>query len=72
MSDGNTEEQIDQVIAYVRRAHGLIIGELTAEEAIRLSFSPAEMIEVRGRDAETGRPRAVRIWYDDIWRAIRD
>jgi len=30
---------IDQLIAHVRKNHGLMIAELTAEEAIRLSFS---------------------------------
>ena len=71
MRDGNLEEQIDRLIGYVRRTHGLIIGELTAEEAIRRSVSQVGVVEVRGRDTETGRPRSVGIWYEDIRRAIR-
>jgi rod shape-determining protein MreB len=71
MRDGNPEEQIDRLIGYVRRTHGLIIGELTAEEAIRRSLSQGGVIEVKGRDAETGRPRSVGILYEDIRRAIR-
>lgn len=63
---------IDQLIAHVRKTHGLMIAELTAEEAIRLSFSQGGVIEVKGRDAQTGLPRTVGIWYEEIWRAIRD
>lgn len=59
---------IDQLIAYVRRAHGLIIAELTAEEAIRRSFSQGGIIELKGRDAQTGLPRTVWIWSGEIWR----
>jgi actin-like ATPase involved in cell morphogenesis len=66
MSDGNPEEQIDRLIGYVRRTHGLIIAELTAEEAIRRSVSQVGVVEVRGRDAETGRPRSVGIRCEDI------
>jgi actin-like ATPase involved in cell morphogenesis len=71
MSDGNVEEQIDRLIVYVRRTHGLIIAELTAENAIRRSVSYVGIVEVRGRDANTGWPRTVRILCEDVWRAIR-
>ena len=72
MSDGNPEEQIDRLIGYVRRTHGLIIGELMAEETIRRSVSPGGVIEVKGRDAVTGRPRSVGIRCEDIRQAGKE
>jgi hypothetical protein len=42
------KEVIIQLIAYVRRPHGLIIAGLTAEEVIRRSFSQGKTIEVAG------------------------
>jgi len=66
MSDGNPEEQIDRLIGYVRRTHGLIIGELMAEETIRRSVLLGGVIEVKGRDATTGWPRTAGISCEDI------
>ena len=72
MSDGNAEQEIDRFIGYIRRTHGLIIAELTAENAIRRSVLLGGVIEVKGRDAATGWPRSVGIRYEDILEAIRD
>jgi actin-like ATPase involved in cell morphogenesis len=70
MSDCDAEEQTDRFIGYVRRKHGLIIAELTAEEAIRRSVLLEGVIEVKGRDATTGWPRTAGIPSKDIRRAI--
>jgi actin-like ATPase involved in cell morphogenesis len=72
MTDGNAEKEIDRFIGYIRRTHGLIIGELMAEEAIRRSVLLEGVIEVKGRDATTGWPRAATIPRDDVRQAIRD
>jgi rod shape-determining protein MreB len=57
-------DEIDQaIVAYVRRAYNLLIGERTAEEAkIRIGSAHAtdeeRTLEVRGRDLVSGLPRS--------------
>ena len=63
---------ITQLIACLRDTRRLIITEQTAEETIRLSFSHGGIIDVTGTDVQTGQPRTVAIWYEEVWRAIRD
>jgi actin-like ATPase involved in cell morphogenesis len=63
---------INQLIARLRDTRHLIITEQTAEETIRLSFSQGGVLDVTGTDAQTGQPRTVSIWYEEVWRAIRD
>jgi actin-like ATPase involved in cell morphogenesis len=41
-------------------------------DVIRCSFSEDGVLEVKGRDAQTGLPRTVGISYEEIWRAIRN
>jgi hypothetical protein len=67
LSPAELKKVIDQLIAYIRKTHGLIIAELTAEEAIRRSFSEGGVIELKGRDAQTGLPRTLWIRYGEIW-----
>lgn len=56
----------DSIASYMRRKHGLLIGEQTAEE-IKMSIGSALPVsrptkkEVRGRDNSTGLPRSVEI-----------
>ena len=69
---------IDAAIqAYVRREHGIAIGERTAEEVkIRIgSAAPSDddaEAEVRGRDLMTGLPKTVLLTPDEIRFAIED
>lgn len=56
----------DGIVTYMRKTHGLLIGEQTAEE-IKMEIGSAlpmdkpKKIEVRGRDSSTGLPRAIEI-----------
>lgn len=66
----------DAVATYVRKKHGLLIGEQTAEDIkIRIGTAlpleqPIEM-EVRGRDVTTGMPRSLTVGSNDVATAIR-
>jgi rod shape-determining protein MreB len=69
---------IDAAIqSHVRRAHGLAIGERTAEE-IKISVGSAMATpqdrdaEVRGRDLVTGLPKTVILTAQEIREAIED
>ncbi|MEA3357499.1 MAG: rod shape-determining protein [Patescibacteria group bacterium] len=54
----------DAVIAYVRKKHGLLVGEQTAED-IKIKIGSAlpvdkpKKLEVRGRDSSSGLPRSI-------------
>ena len=67
----------DEAIArYVRREHGTIIGQATAEDIkiqIGSVYPRAENIslKVKGRDANTGVPRDVTLYSDDIFEVLR-
>lgn len=70
--------KIDQAIAdYVRRKHGLAIGDRTAEE-IKISIGSAlpvqeeESIEIKGRDMIQGLPRTISISTNEVVEAIQD
>ena len=69
---------IDAAIqAYVRREHGIAIGERTAEE-VKVAIGSADaseddsQAEVRGRDLMTGLPKTVVLTPDEIRWAIDD
>lgn len=72
--------KIDEAIqAFVRKKHNLIIGERMAEEvkikigsAIKLKPSELQKMEVRGRDAFSGLPRAVEVTSDEVTESISD
>jgi len=67
----------DEAIArYIRRKHGVIIGQLTAEEIkIRIGhvFPRAEDLSmiVKGRDAKTGTPRELNILSSELFETLR-
>lgn len=68
--------KLDEAIAeYVRREHGLIIGEQTAE-AVKLKIGSAiklprtEEMNVKGRDVISGLPQTVVLSSDDINKAL--
>lgn len=70
--------KIDNAIAqYIKRRHGLSIGDRTAEE-IKIAVGSAvpvvkeKYIEVKGRDMMGGLPRNVRIASNEITEAIQD
>src|SRR6185369_8699818 len=70
--------KIDQAIAdYVRRKHGLAIGDRTAEE-IKITIGSAlpvdeeESMEIKGRDMIQGLPRTITISTNDVVEAIQD
>jgi rod shape-determining protein MreB and related proteins len=69
--------KLDMAIAeYFRKKNNLIIGEQTAE-AIKIKIGSAvklkrpEVMEINGRDAVYGLPKAVKIDSDQVYEAIR-
>ncbi|NBU85757.1 MAG: rod shape-determining protein [Verrucomicrobia bacterium] len=63
---------VEAIIAYMKRAYGLLIGERTAEE-IKFSVGSAAAIDsgelsmdVRGRDATAGLPKTIHITSQEI------
>ncbi|TSC64999.1 MAG: rod shape-determining protein MreB [Candidatus Doudnabacteria bacterium Gr01-1014_77] len=70
--------KIDQaIIDYVRRKHGLAIGDRTAEE-IKINIGSAtlvdeeESMEIKGRDMIQGLPRSISISTNEVVEAIQD
>lgn len=71
-------DRIDTAIAeYIKKKHGLAIGERTAEE-VKIEIGSAlpqvkeEYVEVRGRDLMGGLPKTIRISTNEITEAIQD
>src|SRR5436305_6962020 len=68
----------DAVVNYLRRHHGLIIGAPTAETLKKELGSaiepatPARSINVRGRDVQTGSPRAAEVTSEEVCIAAED
>ena len=69
-------DEMDQdIIAYARQVHNLLIGERTAEEIKKMAGSaapldPEETIDIRGRDLATGLPKAVEVSTVEIRDAL--
>src|SRR5947209_14519821 len=67
----------DALIAWLRRAHGLIVGQPTAE-TLKVDIGSAAPLsqeqegEVRGRDAVSGLPRALKIGSEEVRAALGD
>jgi rod shape-determining protein MreB len=61
----------EAIVQHLRRKHGLIIGEETAE-AVKINLgsatapSSSDIIEVKGRDSVTGFPRIVEVSSEEI------
>ncbi len=70
-------EEFDEVIArYVRRRHGVVIGQVTAENIkmqIGCVYQRSEDVAmtVKGRDAKTGMPREVTLLASEIFEVLR-
>ncbi len=69
--------KLDEAIAdYVRRKHGLVIGEQTAE-AIKLKIGSAtrlkttESLKVKGRDMVQGLPKTIEITAEEVTEAMQ-
>jgi rod shape-determining protein MreB len=71
-------DEIDEsIIAYMRRAHNLLVGERTAEHVkilIGCAWPETEerQCEVRGRDLMTGLPRGVTVTSGELRQAIQE
>lgn len=69
-------DEMDQdIIAYARQVHNLLIGERTAEEIKKIAGSaapidPEETVDLRGRDLATGLPKAVEVSTVEIRDAL--
>ncbi len=67
----------ESIIGYVKKVHGVLIGERTAEE-IKKSIATvskngrADSISVRGRDMVTGLPTTFSVVSDDCRKALED
>ena len=67
----------DALIGWLRRTHGLIVGQPTAE-ALKVEIgsaapqTPEQEGEVRGRDAASGLPRALKIGGEEVREALRE
>ena len=69
--------KVDEAIAsYIRKKHGLVIGEQTAE-AVKIKIGSAiklskeEKMEVKGRDYLAGLPRTIEISSTDVTEAVQ-
>lgn len=67
----------DSIQRFMRREHGMAIGERTAE-ALKIAIGSAaptdeeEKAEVQGRELETGAPKAVVVSSEEVRRALGD
>ncbi len=71
------DEFDDAIIHYVRQAHSLIIGERLAEDikihvGTVVERSQQKLMEVKGRDLQTGLPKTVRIRMEEIRDALKE
>src|SRR5215831_12342221 len=69
------DEMTIALYQYLRQEHGIVVGELTAED-IKLQVGGADGAEgtslvVEGRDAASGRPRLVTLATDEVVQAIQ-
>ena len=67
----------EDIMRYIRREKGLIIGQRTAEDlkidlatALEIPMTEVENVTLRGRDARTGKPATAEINALDVQRAI--
>ena len=71
------DEFDDAIIRYAHANHGLIIGERLAEDikihvGTVMERSQKKLMEVKGRDLQTGLPKTVRISSEEIREALKD
>jgi len=70
--------KLDQAISdYIKRKHGLAVGEKTAEE-IKIQIGSAialvkeEYMDIRGRDLTGGLPKTIKISSNEVTEALQD
>lgn len=71
------DELTNDIVAYMRRTHNLLIGERTAEQikinvgsALTELEDPPEDMKVNGRDLMTGIPKQIEISYSEVAHAL--
>ncbi len=70
--------RLDQsIIDFVRKRHGLVVGDRTAEEikitiGSALGLSEEELMEIKGRDQLTGLPKTVTVSTNEVVQAISE
>ncbi|MEW6681254.1 MAG: rod shape-determining protein, partial [bacterium] len=70
-------EMDEAIVQYIRKHYNLLIGDRTAEE-IKIKIGSAyplseeSVMEVKGRDANTGLPRTLRISSDKVREALKE
>ena len=67
----------EDIVRYVKRKYNLLIGDRTAEKikkemATALKVQSPEVMEIKGRDLESGIPNTVEINANEIYEAIED
>lgn len=71
-------DRFDQGISdYIKRKHGLAIGERTAEEVKKkigsaIALAKEEYMDVRGRDLMGGLPRTIKLSSNEVTEALQD
>ena len=71
------DEMDDAIVAYIRKAYNLMIGDRTSE-AIKMEIGSALVVddipnmEIRGRDLLTGLPKTIEITSQEIATALHD
>ena len=67
----------EDIVKYVKRKYNLLIGDRTAEKikkemATAIKLQSPEVMEIKGRDLESGIPNTVEINANEIYEAIED
>lgn len=66
------DEMTVALYQYLRQEHGIVVGELTAEDIkLRVGGDEDGSLVVEGRDASTGRPRLVTLATEEVVEAIQ-
>lgn len=60
-----------KLIDYLRKQHGLIVAELTAELTISVASSDPT-VALKGRDAQSGLPKTISLTSAEILAALKD
>ena len=67
----------EAIVRFMRKKHNLLIGERTAEDlkiniGTAYSGTPAEVMEIRGRNLITGLPKNLEVRSEEILEALRE
>jgi rod shape-determining protein MreB len=66
------DEMTIALYQYLRQEHGIVVGELTAEDIkLRVGADDGGSLLVEGRDSASGRPRLVTLATEEVVEAIR-